>query len=203
MTEARPALDWAEAHARLERSRQALDAGAARAPEDARRILAERARALATPIEDAPSSSGVREFLVFSLAGERYGIAAASVVEVIPLRELVRMPGTPRVVLGIVNHRGRILPVLDLRRVFELTGEGVGEESRVVAAESGGSTFGLFAETVAGVVSVDAEELHRRPAAPTGGRETFILAVTSDMVAVLDLEALARDPRITVNEEIR
>jgi purine-binding chemotaxis protein CheW len=180
-------------------ARQAVDR---RAPDDARRILVERARALAKPVNEAPSAGDVLEVLVFSLAGERYGIAAASVLEVIPLRDLVAVPGTPRVVLGIVNHRGRILPVLDLRRVFELTGEGVGENSRIVATRSGASTFGVFAETIVGVVAVGAVELSTRPAGPTGGRETFVLAVTSDMLAVLDIEALAGDPRITVNAEI-
>lgn len=202
MSRAQRALDWQEAYARLARTREALDAGPERSPEEARRILAERARVLAKPIKEAPTPSEVLDLLVFSLAGERYGIAAASVLEVIPLRELVTVPGTPRVVPGIVNHRGRILPVLDLRRVFELAGEGVTEASRVVAAEAGGLTFGVFAEAVVGVVRIGAQELEARPTGFTGGRQTFVLAVTRDMVAVVDLEALARDPRITVNAEI-
>lgn len=173
-----------------------------RAPDEARRILVERARALATPLDEAPGPGDVVEIVVFSLAGERYGIRAASVLEVMPLRELVAVPGTPPAVLGIVNHRGRILPVLDLRRVFELTGEGVGENSRVAVVQSGGSTFGLFAETIVAVAAVGAQGLSARPSGSTGGRETFVLAVTSDMVAVLDIEALADDPRITVNAEI-
>ncbi|MBI2202800.1 MAG: chemotaxis protein CheW [Candidatus Rokubacteria bacterium] len=202
MTGARQTVDWGEAYARLERARQALDAGPERAPDEARRILVERARALAKPVNEAPSPGDVLEILVFSLAGERYGIRAASVLEVIPLRELVAVPGTPRAVLGIMNHRGRILPVLDLRRVFELTGEGIGDNGRVVAAQSGGSTFGLFAETIVGVVTVGAQELSARPSGSTGGRDSFVLAVTSDMVAVLDIEVLAGDRRVTVNAEI-
>jgi purine-binding chemotaxis protein CheW len=202
MTRAQQTLDWREAYGRLARARQALDAGLERTPEEARRILAARARALAQPIEDVPTPDEVVDLLVFSLAGERYAVAAASVLEVIPLRELVTVPGAPRVVLGIVNHRGRILPVLDLRRVFELAGESVTERSRVVVAEAGGLTFGVFADAVAGVVRVGPQELEARPTGLVGGHQTFVLTVTRDMVAVVDLEALARDPRITVNEEI-
>ncbi len=203
MTGAQRALDWPEAYARLARARQALDAGPERAPEEAQRILAERARALAKPIEDAPTPSEVVDLLVFSLAGERYGIAAASIVEVIPLGELVTMPGTPRVVLGIVNHRGRILPVLDLRRVFDLAGESVPEESRVVAVEAGRVTFGIFAEAVAGVVRIANHELASPPVViPTGDRGAFIRGVTGEMVAVLDLEALIQDPRLVVNDQV-
>lgn len=191
MTGARQTVDWGEA-----------DAGAERAPDEARRILVERARALAKPLDEAPSPGAIVEVLVFSLSGERYGIRAASVLEVIPLRDLVPVPGTPPAVLGIMNHRGRVLPVLDLRRVFELTGEGAGDSGRVVAARSGGSTFGLFAETIVAVVTVDAQALSARPSGSRGGRDPFVLAVTSDMVAVLDIEALADDPRITVNAEM-
>jgi purine-binding chemotaxis protein CheW len=202
MTGAQHALDWREAYARLARARQTLDAGPERTPQEARRILAARARAVAQPIKETSTSDEVVDLLVFSLARERYAVVAASVLEVVPLRELVRVPGAPRVVLGIVNHRGRILPVLDLRRMFDPAGESVTEGSRVVVAEVGGLTFGVFADAVAGVARVGAQELETRPTGFTAGHETFVLAVTRDMVAVVDLEALARDPRITVNEEI-
>ena len=62
--------------------------------------------------------------------------------------------------------------------------------------------FGIFAETVAGIVSVDPRELQTRPARLTGDGRTVGPVLTTDLVAILDLEALASDPRITVNEEI-
>lgn len=201
MTGKHQALDWGQAYARLTRARQALDARPERAPEEARRILTARTQAVAQPIKDAPASNEFVDLLVFSLARERYGVVAASVLEVTPLRELVTVPGTPRGVLGIVNHRGRILPVLDLRRVLDLAGEGVTEENRIVAVEAGGLTFGVFADAVAGVATVSAQELETRPTGLTAGHETFVLCVTRDMVAVVDLEALARDPQITVNAD--
>jgi purine-binding chemotaxis protein CheW len=202
MSEEHHALDWREAHARLERTRAALEAGEEIPPEEARRILAERARAFAKPTEEAPPPTEVLDLLVFSLAGERYGIDVARVLEVSPLRGIVPVPGTPPFVLGIVNRQGRIFPVLDLRRVFELAGHGVTEESRVLAVEAGGLAFGVLAEAVAGVVRVGAREIEPRPTALASGHHAFVLAVTRDMVGVVDLEALARDPRITVNEEI-
>lgn len=167
----------------------------------ASRILAERARALAKPLEAARDRGDVVELLVFSVAGERYGIAAASVLEVIALREVVALPGTPGAVLGIVNHRGRVLPVVDLRRVFDLTGEGVAEDGRAVVVRAGASTLGVFADSIVGMVHVDAGELRTRSVTPTV-RADRLLAATSDMTGVLDVEALVDDPRVTVNDEI-
>ena len=140
--------------------------------------------------------------MVFSFSGERYGIETAHVLEVIPLRGLTPVPGTPLFVLGVVNHRGRILPVLDLRRLFELADQGNPDGGRVVAVEAGGMTFGIFADAVVGIIRLGADEVAPPPATLAGDRRALIRGVTGEMVAVLDLEALARDPRITVNEEV-
>lgn len=171
-------------------------------PEGVTRILRERAQALARPLEEAPRATDVLELLAFSLAGDRFGIETAHVLEVIPLRELTAVPCTPPVVLGVVNHRGQIRPVLDFRRLFELAGPGVAEGSRVVMVESGGMTFGIYADAVAGTVRVGAHEVAPPPATAAGDRNACVRGVTGGMIAVLDLEALARDPRIAVSEEV-
>ncbi|MBI4610394.1 MAG: purine-binding chemotaxis protein CheW [Candidatus Rokubacteria bacterium] len=195
-------LNWQAAYALLERARRAIETGAERPPEDVKRILRERAQALAKPLEEAPTPTEVLELLVFSLSGERYGIETAHVLEVVTLRELTPVPCTPSFVLGVVNHRGRILSVLDLRRLFDLAGQGVTEGSRVVAVEAGGMRFGIFADAVAGTMRVGVHEVAPPPVTLTGDRQAFVQGVTGEMVAVLDLEALAHDPRITVNEEV-
>jgi len=76
-------------------------------PEEVRRILWERARALARPLEEAPVPTEVLELLVFSLAEGQYGIETAHVQKVFPLRDLTPVPCTPSFVLGVANYRGR------------------------------------------------------------------------------------------------
>lgn len=199
--ESRPAINWEEAYARLEPARRELEAGGDRPSVEVTRILRERAQALARPLEEAPIHTEMLELLVFSLTGERYGVETVHVLEVISLRELTPVPCTPAFVLGVVNHRGRILSVLDFRRLFDLRGQ-VTEGSRVVAVAAGGMVFGIFAESVSGTVPVPAHNVAPPPATLTGDRQAFILGVTEDMVAVLDLEAIVRDQRIVVNEKI-
>lgn len=202
MSETGGKIDWQEVHARLEQARRAVEATERLSPEEASRILKERALALARPVEEAVTQAEALELLVFSVGAERYGIETDHVVEVIPLRELTPVPCTPASILGVVNHRGRILPVLDLRRLFGLADQGMPEGSRVVAVEAGGMTFGIFAGAVTGTVRVGAEEVAVLPATPAADRQGLIRGVTGEMVAVLDLDALSRDPRITVNEEV-
>ena len=202
MNEARRAIDWDRSYARLEEVRRTLDASASLPPDEVTRVLRARAQALAKPPEEAPAPVEELELLVFSLAGERYGIEATHILEVVPSLELTPVPCTPPFVLGVMNHRGRILPVLDLRRLLELGGQGVPAGGRVVAVEAGGMTFGVFAEAVLGTVTVGAHEVAPPPVALTGDRQALIGGVTGEMVAVLDLEALARDPRIVVNDAV-
>lgn len=171
-----------------------------RSREDVERILRERAVALAKPI-DTPVVTAQLELLVLSLGAERHGVETAHVVEVLPLRDLTRVPCTPAFVLGVVNHRGRILAVLDFRRLFDLPGDAVPPGSRVVAVEAGGMTFGIFAEAVSGPIAIDADELAPPPVSLGADRRAFIRGVTRAMIGILDLEALARDPRIQVNDE--
>ena len=201
MNETRPAVNWQVVYSRLEQTRRTLEAGGSLPPDEVKRILRDRAQALAKPLAEARTPAEVLELLVFSVAGERYGIETVHVLEVVPLRELTPVPCTPSFVLGVVNHRGRILPVLDFGRLFDLTGAGVTEGSRVVAVEAGGTTFGIFTDSVAGAIRVSAHEIAHPPVTLTGDRHAFIRGVTGAMVALLDLEALAKDPRIAVNDE--
>ena len=195
------AFRWRDAYARLERAHRALEAGREGSPEEVARMLRERAQALARPPEEAEPAAEVLDLMVFTIAGERYGIGTDHILEVVPLRELTLVPCTPPVILGVLNYRGRILPVVDLRRLFELAGQGATDRSQVVAVEVDGMTFGITADAVAGTIRVGAHEVAPPPAMLAGDRHALIRGVTRDMVAVLDLKAMARDPRIAVNEE--
>jgi purine-binding chemotaxis protein CheW len=195
-------FNWQEAYAQLDRTRRALEGAAERAPEEVRRILAARAQALARPREEVQVPTELLELVVFSLGGERYGIEMSHVLEVIPLRDPTPVPCAPPFVLGVVNHRGRILPVLDFRRLLDLAGHGVGEGSRVVAVRAGGMTFGIFADQVSRVERVGAHEVAPPPAAIAGDRQAFLLGVTGEMVAVLDIEKVASEKKIVVHEQV-
>lgn len=202
MNEIRREIDWQKAYSRLEQTRRGFERDGHHSPDEVEQILRERALALAKPLAEVRSPTELLDLLVFSIAGARYGIETAYALDVMPFRDLTPVPCTPPFVLGVVNHRGRILPVLDFRRLFELPGEGAAEGAKVVAVQAMRLAFGIFADTVSGTVRVAAQDVSPPPVALTGEHHAFIRGVTKEMVAVLDLEALARDPRITVNEQV-
>ena len=201
MTLLRPVFTWEEVRRRMDAVGRAMEAAAHPPPEAIRRVLEDRARRLAQPAE-AGALPETRELLVFTLAGARYAIDPAHAQEVMPLRDLVPVPCTPPQVLGVVNHRGRVLPVLDLGPVLDLPGVGPLQERQVLVVEAAGMVFGLVADAVAGVESRGAPEIAPQPPARAAQHPAFIKGVTSDMVAILDLAILMQDPRMLVDEEV-
>jgi purine-binding chemotaxis protein CheW len=187
-------FDWEAARARLE---GALGSIEERSPEEVERILEERARRLARPPATPNSPTHTLELLVIRLEEERYGIETASVVEVIPVRGLTPLPCVPDFVAGVIHHRGRILPVFALKRLLGFQGLPVAETGRVVALEVGGMSFGILADAVAEVVQVPVEEM---APPPLGGSGMFLRGMTRERVAILDVEALAGDPRLVIDE---
>lgn len=180
-------------------------------PEAERRVLEERARALSRPATRAGDSGETAEILVFTRGGDRFGVEAARVEEALPPAPLTALPGARPFLAGVIPHRGCILGVFDLARLLGLghgatpglsppAAAGAASPVRVVVVHAAGTTFGLQADEVSGVVRVDAR--HAAPgAAASSARQAWLLATTAEMVSVLDLEALARDPRLTVNEQ--
>jgi purine-binding chemotaxis protein CheW len=194
-------FDWERAYERLEQASRALDEHAEPPPDAARRILERRAQELARPTAEAEAAEETEDVVVFSLGDEQYGVEATRVLEVVAPAALTPVPRTPPYVRGVIGHRGRIMPVLDLRDLLD-AGAGVSGDCRlVVAVEAGGMTFGLAADAVAGIARVAAHELAPSPAARPSEAQAFVRGVAGGLVAVLTLEALARDPRFEPRDE--
>lgn len=166
-----------------------------------RRVLEERARTLSQPLARTGDAGATTEILVFTRAGDRFGVEAVRVAEALPPASLTPLPGARPFLAGVIQHRGRILGVFDLGRLLSLPiTAAAGSSVRVVVVQAMGMTFGLQADEVSGVMRVDARDVAAASAETSGGRQAWLRATTADMVSILDLDALARDPRLTVNE---
>jgi purine-binding chemotaxis protein CheW len=194
-------LDWQEAYRRLEKARQALDTDEMLATEGVQKILETRAAALSCPAITPRVLAEPLDLMLFRLGGESYGIESVHILEVLSLRQLTPVPMAPPVLLGIMNHRGRILPVLDLRHLFGLPGQAAADAGQIVAVEVEEIRFGFRVEAVIGTMVVDAHALvPPSQQMEEGGRRILTRGVTADMITVLDTLALASDSRIVINQ---
>ena len=165
-------------------------------------ILRARAQALARPPADTPAAGTLLEVLEFRLAQERYALETRYVREVYPLKDLTPLPCTPPFVIGIVNVRGRILPVIDLKKFFDLPEQGVTDLHRIIVIEGNEMDFGLLADATVGLRSIPVDSVQFSLPTLTGIRSEYLKGVTADRLVVLDVARILADPKIIVDEEV-
>lgn len=168
----------------------------------AARILRARARALARPPALAREAETLLEVLEFRLARERYAVETRYVYEVVPLRDLAPLPCTPPFVLGIVNVRGRILPVFSLKKFFDLPEQGLSDLHQIIIVRGNDLELGLLADAIVDVRSIPVESLQPSLPTLTGIRGDYLKGVAAERLVVLDMAHILADPKIIVHEEV-
>jgi len=195
-------LDRHEAHGEIG---SAPVTGAAAVPleeERVRGILKERARRLASEPGEQLVPEDQLEVVEFALSAERYAIESAHVREVYPYKELVPLPGAPDFLLGIMNVRGKIHSVLDLRRFFSLPSQGGHHLGKVLILQSPRMVFGVLADDILGVALVPLADLHPGLITFAGTRAAYVKGVTTDGVTLLDGGKILSDRRLVVHREV-
>lgn len=195
-------IDWREIHQRLETARAAIER--VRTPDagEARLVLKARAQALSREPGKAQSGDAGMDVLEFFLAHEKYAVESRHVREVYPLENLTPLPCTPLFVLGIVNLRGEIVSVLDLKKFFDLPERGLTDLNKVIVLQSGQMLFGILADTIAGVRRIPAAEIQPSLSTLAGIREKYLRGITPDRTILLDAEQLLADEQIIVQEQV-
>jgi purine-binding chemotaxis protein CheW len=164
--------------------------------------LKNRAIAMAQEPEQIKAASTTIEVITFTLAAETYGIESAFVREVYLLRDFTPLPGVPPYIFGIISVRGQILPVVDLKKFFDLPEKGLGELNRVIILCDDQMEFGILADVVFGTQKIDMEDIQAVPFSVSGIGEKYLKGVTKERLIVLNAERLLTDKSIVVSEEV-
>jgi purine-binding chemotaxis protein CheW len=166
----------------------------------AREILKARARVLAKTA--APPAEGKSIGVVeFQLASERYAVEHRFVREVAVLRELTALPCAPAFVRGIMNWRGQIVPLLDIKKFFDLPETGITDLHSVIILSGDDMEIGILADAVVGVSEIPLADIEPTLPTLTGIRADYLKGVTGRHVVVLDATRITADPRIIINQE--
>lgn len=113
--------------------------------------------------DEASSDDAEVQYVTFSLAGQEYGAPIAQVQEIIRVPKIFKVPRAPEFVEGVVNIRGQVVPVVDLRMRFGLAKERRDEASRIVVADIGGIRTGLVVDAVKEVLKLPARDIDEVP----------------------------------------
>jgi purine-binding chemotaxis protein CheW len=135
------------------------------------------------------------KFLTFTLGGEEYGVPVLKVREIIKMMDITQVPQVPEHVLGVINLRGKVIPVIDLRRKFGFAATEYSERTCIIVADVDLATthvmMGVVVDSVSEVLNVSDSEVEETP--DFGGRTTtdYILGlakVKGDVKILLDLD---------------
>ncbi len=166
-----------------------------------KKILKQRADALAIKPEKKEEDESI-EIVEFQLAHEKYGIESIFVREVYPLKDLTPVPCTPSFVAGLINVRGEILSVIDIKKFFNLPEEGLTDKSKVIIICNDRIEFGILADEIVGVDLILIRKLQSTIPTLTGIRAKYLKGVTAGQIVVLDAEKILSDKKIIIHEEV-
>ena len=131
-----------------------------------------------------------RQLVVFELATEHYGVDIGAVQSIIKMEPVTVVPRAPEFVEGVINLRGTVLPVLDLRLRFGLAAEETTKDTRIVVVEIDGTEVGMVVNAVSEVLMVGDEEIEPPSPVVTTVDSAFITGiakVSNRLIILLDL----------------
>jgi len=135
----------------------------------------------------------LKQFISFSVGDEEYGLELLRVKEVIRVREITWLPKAPSFVKGIINLRGDVIPIIDLRDKFGLEAREETAQTRVIVVEVEGRLMGMVVDSASQVVRIPADQIDPPPPVLGGVSQEFITGVgklEDKLVILLSTEAI-------------
>ncbi len=133
---------------------------------------------------------GDEQVVGLELTGESYGVEISRIQEIIRMQPITRVPNGPAFIEGVTNLRGRVIPVLDLRKRFGLAAGEPTRHSRIVVAELGAHTVGLVVDGVSEVLRIAADQVEPPSSLITTVESAYLRGVAKlddRLVLLLDL----------------
>jgi len=154
--------------------------------------LRQRATQYATPLREDRIEGETYTVLIFDLGSETYGVDVTLVQGVRTVTKITRVPGAPHFYRGVINVRGQIISVLDLRTFFDMNDDERDAPKELIVVRANQLEVGLLAHHVEGVMTVSqtsvepVEDMH------------YALGVTMERLVVLNMAAMLEDERLIV-----
>ncbi len=130
-------------------------------------------------------------YLTFFLMDEEYALEILKVQEIFGMLDVTPVPMTPPYMLGLINLRGRVIPIVDLRRKFDMGGYERNEQTCVIVCQVRGMSVGIVVDRVNEVAEIAEADIDETPSLGPGVRSDFLLGIGKSEVGVrllLDIE---------------
>ena len=139
------------------------------------------------------------KFLTFSVGKEAYGIEIKFVTEIIGIQDITEVPELPNYVKGIINLRGKIIPVIDVRLRFKKQSKEYNDRTCIVVIDIKEISVGLIVDNVAEVINIDESNIVPPPDIKTGFHNRYVRGigkVGNEVKLLLDCDKLLNDEEL-------
>ena len=146
------------------------------------------------------STSDELQLVSFCIGSEEYGVDILQVQEINRMVEITKVPQAPHYVEGVINLRGKVIPIIDLRKRFNLELKEHDKNTRIVVVDIGGNIMGMIVDSVSEVLRLQADTIEPPPELVTGVNSEYIKGVAKledrlliflDLSRVIDVEQIA------------
>lgn len=151
-----------------------------------------------TVLEEFEEDTQKGKFLTFSLGDEYYGIDIMYVTEIVGIQPITVVPELPDFIKGIINLRGKIIPVMDARLKFKKEPKEYNDRTCIIVVDLQELSIGIIVDAVSEVLNISDENIVPPPNLNTGGRK-YIKSVgksTDSVTLILDCEKLLNENEI-------
>lgn len=135
------------------------------------------------------------KYLTFTVGAEHYGIDICHVTEIIGIQRITDVPDMPDYIRGVINLRGKVIPVMDVRLRFRMPERAYDDRTCIVVVSVNGTAVGLVVDTVMEVVDIPEDSIELPPEVAEGSKQHYIkgLGKSGEEVKILlDVERLVR-----------
>jgi len=132
-----------------------------------------------------------QQLVVFTLDSESYGVDISKVSGIERMQEITRVPRTPEFVEGVINLRGRVIPVVHLRKLFFLSEGEITKETRIVVVDIGGEPIGVHVDEVTEVLTIPTDSIEPPSSVITSADSDYLLGIAKledRMIILLNLD---------------
>ena len=140
---------------------------------------------------------GMKQIVIFRLGKEEYGIDIVKVVEIVLHQEIRKVPDAPRYIEGIVNLRGDIHPVYNLRTRFNMTDKVADENTKIIVIRTVERNVGFIVDNVSEILSISDEDIQSAPSiVNTTADDKYIQGIAKQdnrLIVLLDIDKLVSD----------
>lgn len=192
--------DWKTIAEKISKAKEAVKTDHDKTSDENFEILRKRAEDLAHFEDKSKADIEQISVLEFILGQEKYAIKTENLKEIIESNQITEIPCTPAYIYGVINIRGKIVTVIDLKKYLKLDYVGINDRSSIIVAMFEDNLVGIVADMVTGIKTIEVSDIQKTTPTLKNIKDSYVHGITSDTIIILEIDRILSDNAILVND---